>query len=54
LLSATGELGDLAEYLELVALPSDEARGELQQLMATDLLVCWAIEKATARLFAYY
>ncbi len=51
---ASGGMEDVAEYLELVRLPSEEARGELLGLMAGDFLVCWLIEKATARLFAYY
>ena len=51
---ASGEMGDLAEYLELVPLTSEALRSELLGLMAGDFIVCWLIEKAAARLFAYY
>ena len=51
---AGGGLSDLAEYLELVPITSDELQSDLLSLMAADFFACYAIEKAVARIFAYY
>ena len=62
LLLASGQLEDLASYLELLPLPQQSAESsanstsvssELLSLMAADFGLCFAIEKSVSHSFRY-
>ena len=49
----SGALSDLADYLELVPLPTEELRSDLLGLMAADFCLCWLLDKTLSKIFGY-